>query len=95
MKAEHSVKKSSQRRNVARGIINLLLIFKHTTLTNEESGYKWFFFLIFFFNVYLFLGQRETEHEWGEGQRERETQTRKQAPGSEPSAQSPMRGSNS
>ena len=26
-----------------------------------------FFFLIFFFNVYLFLGQRETEHEWGRG----------------------------
>ena len=29
------------------------------------------------------------------GQREKETQNRKQAPGSEPSAQSPMRGSNS
>ena len=49
----------------------------------------------FFFNVfYLFLGQRETEHEWGRG-RERETQNQKQAPGSEPSAQSLMRGSNS
>ena len=47
-----------------------------------------------FFNVYLFLRQRETEHEWGEGQRERETQNRKQAPGSKPSAQSPMRGLN-
>ena len=22
---------------------------------------------LFFFNVYLFLGQRETEHEWGRG----------------------------
>ena len=31
----------------------------------------------------------------GEGQRERETQNPKQAPGSEPSAQSPMRGLNS
>ena len=31
----------------------------------------------------------------GEGQRERETQNRKQAPGSEPSAQSLTRGSNS
>ena len=30
----------------------------------------------------------------GKGQRERETQNRKQAPGSEPSAQSPTRGSN-
>ena len=38
--------------------------------------------------------QRETEHEWGRG-RERETQDWKQAPGSEPSAQSLMRGSNS
>ena len=25
------------------------------------------FFLIFFFNIYLFLGQRETEHERGKG----------------------------
>ena len=48
------------------------------------------FFLIFF-NVYLFLRQRETEHEWGRV-RERETQNPKQAPGSEPSAQSPTRG---
>ena len=47
-----------------------------------------------FFNVYLFLRQRETEHEQGRG-RERETQNPKQAPGSEPSAQSPMQGSNS
>ena len=31
----------------------------------------------------------------GEGQRERETQNQKQAPGSEQSAQSPTRGSNS
>ena len=53
-----------------------------------------FFFLIFFFNVYLFLRQRETEHERGRG-RERETQNLKQAPGSELSAQSPMWGSNS
>ena len=49
---------------------------------------------IFFFNVYLYLGQRETEHERGRG-RERETQNRKQAPGSEPSAQSPTLGWNS
>ena len=46
-----------------------------------------------FFNVYLFLRQRETEHEQGRV-RERETQTLKQAPGSELSAQSPTRGSN-
>ena len=119
-----------------------------------------FIFFNFFFNVYLFLGQRETEHERGRGRergrhrmgnrlqalshqprarrgarthgprdpdlaevgrptdcatqapqclfifeegteceqgrgREREIQNLKQAPGSEPSAQSPMRGSNS
>ena len=46
-----------------------------------------------FFNVYLFL--REKENASGLGQRERETQNRKQAPGSEPSAQSLTRGSNS
>ena len=36
----------------------------------------------FFFNVYLFLRQRETEHEQGRV-RERETQNLKQAPGSQ------------
>ena len=44
------------------------------------------------FSVYLFLREKERAEE---GQRERETQNRKQAPGSEPSAQSLMRGSNS
>ena len=48
-----------------------------------------------FFNVYLFLRDTETECERGEGQRERETQNLKQAPGSELSAQSPTRGLNS
>ena len=48
----------------------------------------------FFFNVYLFLRQRETEHERGRV-RERETQNPKRAPGSELSAQSLTRGSNS
>ena len=47
-----------------------------------------FIFLIFF-NVYLFLKQRETEHEGGRV-RERETQKLKQAPGSELSAQGPV-----
>ena len=51
------------------------------------------YFFNFFFNVYLFLRQRETEHERGRV-RERETQNWKQAPGSELSAQSRMRGSN-
>ena len=48
----------------------------------------------FFFNMYSFLRQRETEHEWGRV-RERETQNLKQAPGSELSAQSPKRDWNS
>ena len=34
-----------------------------------------FFFLIFFPNVYLFLGQRETEHERGRGEREGDTES--------------------
>ena len=51
-----------------------------------------FLFFFNFFNVYSFLRDRE----WmGEGQRERETQNMKQAPGSEMSAQSPTWGSNS
>ena len=39
-------------------------------------------YLKFFFNIYLFLRQRETEHEWGEGQREGDTEfgSRLQAP---------------
>ena len=53
-----------------------------------------FSFLFSFFNVYLFLRQRETDHEQGRV-RERETQNPKQAPGSELSAQSLTRGSNS
>ena len=52
-----------------------------------------FFFFNFFKVVYLFLRQRETEHERGRV-KERETQNPKQAPGSELSAQSPTRGSN-
>ena len=51
----------------------------------------------YFFNVYFFFFlERETERKQGRGrERERETQNPKQAPGSEPSAQSPTRGSNS
>ena len=47
-----------------------------------------------FLNVYLFLGERETELEHGQG-RERRRQNLKQAPGPELSAQSPTWGSNS
>ena len=55
-----------------------------------------------FFNVYLPFVEREREHarerdraQAGEGQREGEIQNPKQAPDSELSAQSPMRGSKS
>ena len=68
-----------------------------------KSSLKYYPFLVwvagssvrrFFFNIYLFLRQRETEHEW-ERVGKRETQNLKQAPGSERSAQSPTRGLNS
>ena len=55
-----------------------------------------FSFFLSFFNVYLFLRERERDRaQAGEGQRERETQILKWALGSELSAQSPTRGSNS
>ena len=54
-----------------------------------------FYFKFFFQCLFIFGTERETEHERREGQRDRETQNRKPAPGSEPSAQSPTRGSNS
>ena len=44
--------------------------------------------------MFYFIFETETEHEQEEGQRDRETQNPKQAPGSELSAQSPMRGLN-
>ena len=52
---------------------------------------------LFFFKFFLtFIYFRDRERAWtGEGQKERETQNLKQAPGSEPSVQSPTRGSNS
>ena len=54
------------------------------------------YFEFFFFFTFLFIFETERDRAWmEEGQRERETQDWKQAPGSEPSAQSPTRGSNS
>ena len=53
-----------------------------------------YFFFNFFLTFYLFLRQGETEHEQVRV-REGETQNLKQAPGSELSAQSPTRSSNS
>ena len=64
------------------------------TLTRDIDGVSFCFVYSkkIFFNVYLFLRDRTRA---GEGQREKETQNRKQAPDSELSAQSPTRGSNS
>ena len=48
-----------------------------------------------FFNVYLFLRERERAQKWGRGREtERETQNLEQAPGSQLAAQSLIRGSN-
>ena len=66
-----------------------------------------FYFILFYFLRFIYLLKKfffqrlfifgtERDRAWtGEGQRERETQNRKQAPGSEPSVQSLTRGSNS
>ena len=56
-----------------------------------------FFFFLIFFNVYSLWRDTEGQSTSGEGaerERERETRNPKQAPGSEPSAQSPTWGSN-
>ena len=74
--------------------LNSTLMYQPAYSTSMLEFKKIFFFFKFFFNVYLFLRQRETAHEWGRV-RERETQNLKQAPGSELWAQSPTRGSNS
>ena len=53
-----------------------------------------FFFLIFFSTFFIYFWDRERQSMNGGGaERERETQNRKQAPGSEPSAQRLTRGS--
>ena len=65
-------------------------------LGNEKVDFKTIYLRgqFIFFNVYLFLKERETAQE-GEGQRQRETQNLKQDPGSKLSAQSPTGDSNS
>ena len=57
-------------------------------MVNPIQGFKKIFFL------HLFIFDRDRAQE-GEGQREKETQSLKQALGSELSVQSPTRGSNS
>ena len=64
-----------------------------------SDSFSSFRIIVFFKNylfIYLFIFETERQSMNGGGaERERETQNRKQAPGSEPSAQSPTRGSNS
>ena len=52
-------------------------------------------FFFFFFLMFIIFERGKDRDQAGKGQREREAQNRKQAPGSELSAQSSMRGSNS
>ena len=62
-------------------------VVKHTALL---------FFIFIFFNAFILEREREGDRvQVGEGQRERETQNLKQAPGSELLAQSLTWGSNS
>ena len=51
-----------------------------------------YFFLIF--SLFIIFEEDRNREQAGKGQRERETQNREQAPGSELSAQSPMQGLN-
>ena len=78
-------------------LLNLLFVFFFPRYYFPDFV-ELFICVLFFFcqkNYFLmFIFERKTWHEWGEGQRERETQNLKQAPGSELSAQSPMWGSN-
>ena len=61
----------------------------------ERCSLGWIFFF-FFFLTFIQFWKAEGDRAWmGEGQRKRDTQNLKQAPGSELSAQSPMRDSNS
>ena len=55
------------------------------------------YLLLFFFLTFIYFNkERETKCEWGKSREtERETQNPKQSPGSELSAQNPMRGLNS
>ena len=78
--------------------------FRKPTGIGSQCPFDIFFFfffnvLLFFFNnffsTFIYFGTERHRAWTGEGQRERATQNRKQAPGSEPSVQSLTRGSNS
>ena len=77
-----------QKPNLSSEIFQLTLFMDHFYILQDEE------IVITFFNIFLFLRESETEHELERG-REKETRNPKQAPGSEPTAQSPSRGSNS
>ena len=70
----------------------------------RETEHKWgrgrdrrrqIFFFLNFFLMFYFWGRERQEHEWGRGRERGRHRIRKQAPGSEWSAQSPMWDSNS
>ena len=60
-----------------------------------NAGSFFLFKKIFFKHLFYYWETERDRARAGEGQREEETQNRKQAPGSELSAKSPMQGSNS
>ena len=71
----------------------------HFPTNSTHPSFELYTFILFkkFFFEYLFLRERDRQTDRvraREGQRKRETQNPKQAPGSELSAQSPTRGSN-
>ena len=64
-------------------------------LMDTHHGYTYCHFIVHLKKL-VFIFERDRDRvQVEEGQRERETQNPKQAPGSEPSAQSPMQDSNS
>ena len=68
----------------------------HAILCRPKDSQAFLFFFKFFFSTFIYFWDRERQSMNGGGaEREGDTQNRKQAPGSEPSAQSLTRGSNS
>ena len=77
-------------------ILTNLQMLNHPCIPGTNLTSWWYMILFNFFFQRLFIFGTERDRAWtGEGQKERETQNWKQAPGSKPSAQSLTRGSNS
>ena len=69
------------------------MVREHTMYNSNPAKFIETYLIFFYVFYYLFLTERDRARA-GVGQRERETQNPKQAPGSELSAQSPTRGLN-